>query len=107
MYLLIIIHTFKCIVNTFIRMYDIICKTIRKGDKKIMQYYQRIKDLREDMDVKQSYIAKKLNITQQQYSMYESGKREIPFHKVIEIAKIYQVSIDYIAGLTNSKQKTW
>ena len=63
--------------------------------------YQRLKDLREDRDLKQSYVAHILNMKQQQYSRYETGEREIPFHVVIELAKFYNVSIDYIAGLTN------
>ena len=46
-------------------------------------------------------VAIYLNITQQQYQLYESGKREIKFHQVIELAKFYNVTIDYIAGLTN------
>lgn len=66
-----------------------------------MQYYQRLRDLREDKDLMQIDVAIYLNITQQQYQLYESGKREIKFHQVIELAKFYNVTIDYIAGLTN------
>lgn len=69
-----------------------------------MYFYQRIKDLREDKDLKQSEIAKLLQITQQQYSLYEKGNREIPLHLAIVLAKYYNVSIDYIAGLTNDKR---
>lgn len=64
-------------------------------------YYPRLKDLREDHDYTQLVVAKALNITVQQYSLYERGDREIPFHHVITLAKFYQVSLDYIAGLTN------
>ncbi|SDA11732.1 Helix-turn-helix [Ruminococcus sp. YE71] len=68
-----------------------------------MQIYQRIRDLREDCDKTQKDIADVLGIHQVQYQRYESGKREIPFHMVIELSKYYNVSIDYIAGLTNTK----
>lgn len=67
--------------------------------------YQRIKDLREDKDLKQEEIAKLLETTQQTYSLWERGEREIPFHHVIKLAIFYNCSIDYIAGLTNKKQK--
>ena len=65
--------------------------------------YQRIRDLREDADLKQLDVAAQLKISAQQYSLYERGDREIPFHHVITLAKFYNVSIDYIAGLTNNK----
>ena len=69
-----------------------------------MYYYQRLRDLREDADLKQKNVAAVLEITSQQYSLYERGDREIPFHHVITLAKFYDVSIDYIAGLTNQKK---
>jgi len=69
-----------------------------------MYHYQRIRDLREDKDMKQKEIAEILQITTQQYSLYELGKREIPFHHVITLAKFYNVSLDYIAGMTNNKK---
>lgn len=65
--------------------------------------YQRICDLREDADLKQETIAKLLKTSQTQYSRWERGEREIPFHHVITLAIFYKVSIDYIAGLTNKK----
>lgn len=65
--------------------------------------YQRICDLREDADLKQSVIAKLLGTSQTQYSRWERGEREIPFHHVVTLALFYKVSIDYIAGLTNKK----
>lgn len=69
-----------------------------------MYYYQRLRDLREDKDLTQQVIASLLNTTTQQYCRYEKGDREIPFHHVITLAKFYDVSIDYIAGLTNNKK---
>lgn len=72
-----------------------------------MYNYQRLKDLREDKDLKQEAIAQMLEMTRQQYQLYESGKRQIPFDKVIKLAVYYNVSIDYIAGLTNDWRKYW
>lgn len=72
-----------------------------------MAYYQRLKDLREDKDLTQSEVAKIINTSYQYYSKYEAGIRPITFERVIELAKFYNVSIDYIAGLTNNKEKNW
>jgi len=69
-----------------------------------MYNYQRLRDLREDMDKTQREIADLLNMAQAQYQLYESGKREVPFHIAIKLAKYYNVSLDYIAGLTNDKR---
>ena len=69
-----------------------------------LYYYQRFRDLREDRDLKQKDIAAVLDISIQQYSLYERGDREIPFHHAITLAKFYNVSLDYIAGLTNNKK---
>lgn len=66
--------------------------------------YQRLTDLREDADLKQETIAKLLGTSQTQYSRWERGEREIPFHHVITLAIFYKCSIDYIAGLTNNKK---
>ncbi len=65
--------------------------------------YKRIKNLREDNDIMQKEIAKYLNITQQQYSLYERGIREIPVDLLIKLADYYNVSIDYILNKTNKK----
>ncbi len=66
-----------------------------------MQYYRRIRDLREDRDLTQDQIVKILNMHKTTYTNYEQGKREPPFDFIIKLAKIYDVSIDYIAGLTD------
>ena len=70
-----------------------------------MYTYQRLKDTREDLDKKQEDIALVLNITRQQYQLYESGKREMPMHHFVALAKYYNVSLDYLAGLTNTPKK--
>ncbi|MBE6838184.1 MAG: helix-turn-helix transcriptional regulator [Ruminococcus sp.] len=69
--------------------------------------FTRLKDLREDQDKSQLEIANILGTSQSYYAQYENGKRLIPFDRVIELAKYYDVSIDYIAGLTNNKNKNW
>ena len=66
-----------------------------------MYTYQRLKDLREDKDLSQTDIAKILDTTQKQYSRWETGEYEIPFHNVIKLAKFYNVTIDLIANITN------
>lgn len=70
-----------------------------------MYNYQRLKDLREDNDKKQEAIALILGITRQQYQLYESGKRELPMHHFITLAKYYNVSLDYLAGLIDTPKK--
>lgn len=66
---------------------------------------KRIRDLREDMDLTQSQVAKVLHTTQGYYSKYELGKREIPLHHIITLCKLYDVSADYILGFTNEKKR--
>ena len=68
-------------------------------------YYKRIRDLREDHDMAQKAVAAELGITIQQYSLYERGDREIPLHHAITLAKFYNVSLDYMVGLSNQKIK--
>lgn len=64
----------------------------------------RIKDLREDNDFTQREIAEHLHIKQNTYSQYENGQRQIPVSILIELAKFYETSTDYILGLTNVKK---
>ena len=65
--------------------------------------YQRIKDLREDHDLTQDAISKKLNISQRAYSHFETGTRGIPTEILIKIADFYGVSIDYLVGRSDQK----
>ena len=70
--------------------------------------YERMKDLREDNDLRQSDMAKILGLTNQQaYQRYESGKVLIPLPLLIKIAQYFDVSLDYLTGLTNDKRKYW
>ena len=66
-----------------------------------MHFYQRIKDIREDKDKSQAEIAEILGIKQQQYSRYEIGSQEIPVHHLITLAKYYNVSLDYLVGISD------
>ncbi|MBQ9745726.1 MAG: helix-turn-helix transcriptional regulator [Clostridia bacterium] len=70
-----------------------------------MYFYQRLRDLREDNDKSQSEIAMILNTSQEQYSRWESGKRELPMHHFITLSRYYNVSLDYLAGLVNEPKK--
>lgn len=67
----------------------------------IMTYVQRIRDLREDMDITQEEVAKILNTTQGYYSKYELGIRKLPIDHLITLCKFYNVTADYILGFTN------
>ncbi len=58
-----------------------------------------IRDLREDHDFKQKMVAEYLNVSQQTYSNYENGRREIPVWVVPALAKLYKVSTDYLLGV--------
>lgn len=66
-------------------------------------YFKRLKDLRVDNDYLQKDIANLLGITQQYYSRYELGHYTIPLEHVMKLAKLYNVSVDYIVGLTDEK----
>ena len=63
--------------------------------------YQRIRDLREDLDLSQAQIAKALNCSQQAYSNYELGQRDIPTAVLIRLAGFHRTSIDYLLGRTD------
>lgn len=59
----------------------------------------RIRDLREDKDLTQKDLAKVLNIQQKTYSQYELDQRKIPIDIIVNIARFYKVSTDYILGV--------
>ena len=67
--------------------------------------YQRIRDLREDRDLKQRQLADFLNCSQQVYSNYELGQRDIPTDVLIRLADFYSVSIDYLLGQTKNPKR--
>ena len=68
-----------------------------------MKMYRRIRDLREDSDLTQKQMAEILNCSQQVYSNYELGQRDIPTSILIALAKYHKTTTDYILGLTDEK----
>lgn len=67
--------------------------------------YRRIRDLREDHDLKQKDLAEFLNCSQQVYSNYELGQRDIPTEILIRLSEFYHVSVDYLLGLTDHPER--
>lgn len=67
-------------------------------------YLQRLKDLREDADLKQYAVAQYLGIQQNVYSRYERGERTIPLQHLIKLADFYNVSLDFLTGRTQKKE---
>lgn len=67
-----------------------------------MYKYQRLRDIREDHDKTQEEIALLLGIKQTQYSRYERGVQELPMHHFIKLAIFYNISLDYLTGLTST-----
>ena len=64
--------------------------------------YKRIRDLREDRDLTQKEVSTLLNCSQQVYSNYELGQRDIPTDILIKLSDVYKVSVDYILGITEN-----
>lgn len=64
----------------------------------------RLKEIREDKDLKQIDVAKALGIKQQQYSEYEIGKRLIPINYLYDLAEFYNTSLDYLVGRTDERK---
>lgn len=65
-------------------------------------FFKRLRDLREDHDLKQTDVAGLLKIQQTVYSRYERGFQNIPIEHLIFLAKYYNVSTDYLLGLTDN-----
>lgn len=68
-----------------------------------MKYNERIREIREDNHLTQQKIADLLHIGQRTYADYESGKTRIPVDNLLILAKFYDVSMDYITGVSNVK----
>lgn len=66
--------------------------------------YNRIRDIREDKDIKQSTMAKYLGVHQTTYSSYEIGKLSLTADVLVKLAKYYNTSIDYLLGLTDEQK---
>lgn len=69
-----------------------------------MGFYQRLKDLKEDADLTQKQVAELIGVSMNHYGKYERGETDIPLEKAIILAKYYDVSLDYLAGLSNQKK---
>ncbi len=67
--------------------------------------YPRLRDLREDHDWNQTTVAKMLSMSQTGYSKYETGENDIPTQVLIQLARIYNTSIDYLLGETNNPER--
>ena len=70
-----------------------------------MFYYRRIRDLREDSDRSQRKVAEYLNMQLTVYQRYERGEREMPLWAAIKLSELYDVSLDYLVGISESKDK--
>ena len=66
--------------------------------------YPRIRDLRQDHDLTQKELAKRLGMSQTGYSKYETGENDIPTSILIKLAQLYHTSIDYLLGQTKCKE---
>ena len=66
-------------------------------------HYQRLRDLREDHDLRQAEIAAVLGTTQQVYSRYENGVNELPLRHLMTLCRYYHVSADYVLGLKRDR----
>ena len=67
-------------------------------------YRQRMRDIREDQDLTQAELGKLLNKSQQGYNHIEAGRTELKIDDLIKLCKYYNLSADYIIGLTDKKK---
>ena len=67
--------------------------------------YPRIRDLRTDRDLNQTQVAKLLGMSQTGYSKYETGENDVPTQVLIQLARFYDTSIDYLLGETNERRR--
>ena len=72
-----------------------------------MNYYQRLKDVREDHDLNQEDIANLLKTSQQQYGKYELGKQKMSIERYIFLSKYYNISLDYLCGILETPEPLW
>ena len=70
-----------------------------------MDYIRKIRNLRQDSDYTQDYVAHYLGTSQTMYARYERGANELPIRHLIALCKLYNVSADYILGLDSKKRK--
>lgn len=70
-----------------------------------MEYKRRMKDLREDSDFTQEFVAHYLGTSQTMYARYERGANEMPVRHLLKLCELYKVSADYLLGLSNQKTR--
>ena len=70
-----------------------------------MKHLERIKALREDNDYNQTVVAKAIHVAQTTYSDYEHGKVRIPLECIVDLAKFYDVDMNYITGVSDIKKE--
>ncbi len=68
--------------------------------------YQRLKDTREDADMNQTEVAAYLGMSQSGYSKYETGENDVPTSVLIKLSKLWNVSIDYLLGVSDKREIT-
>ena len=70
-----------------------------------MPHYPRLRHLREDNDYTQVYVAQYLHISQPGYSKYESGANDLPTDVLIQLARLYNTSVDYLLGVCDNPDR--
>lgn len=73
--------------------------------KQTMEYRERIKELRKNVGLTQEKVCEDLGMSQRTYSDYESGRIKLPIDRLIELAMYYDVSMDYICGITDRREE--
>lgn len=85
------------------RVNETFCFILSLGD--IMDYRKRLYDLRVDNDLRQEDVANVLRISSQAYGLYENGKRGLPIEHLVTLCKFYNVTSDYLLGLSDKKER--
>ena len=70
-----------------------------------IKHYPRLRELRVSAGMNQTEVAEMLGMQQNQYSRYERGERELPMHLFVKLAEIYKISLDYMVGLSDTKER--
>ena len=70
-----------------------------------IKYYPRLRELRVAAGMNQTELADILDMQQNQYSRYERGERELPMHLFVKLAVYYKVSLDYMVGISDTKER--
>lgn len=101
----ILILLIEIICHRILRYFSIQQSAVWYPTLEVVSMYRRIRDLREDRDLKQRQVAQYLNCSQQVYSNYELGQRDVPTEILIRLSDLYGVSVDYLLGLTSNPKR--